>query len=115
MVFDRLADQRIREAMEEGKFDNLPKRGAIDLEEYFKLPAELRMAYSILKSAGCVPEEVELLRDVNRLETELAAAKDDGQRASLRRALADATLKVELALDRARRQRAASNDAALTD
>jgi len=114
MVFDRLADRRIREAMSEGKFDGLPRRGAIDLEEYFKLPPELRMAYSILKSAGCVPEEVELLRDVDRLETELAAATDDGRRASLRRELADARLKLDLALERTRRQRS-SRDAALAD
>ena len=114
MVFDRLADRRIREAMSEGKFDHLPRRGAIDLEEYFKLPAELRMAYSILKSAGCVPEEVELLRDVDRLRTQLAAATDDGRRAALSRELADARLKLDLALERTKRQRS-SNDAALAD
>ena len=68
--------------MSEGKFDHLPRRGAIDLDEYFKWPAELRMAYSILKSAGCVPEEVELLHDVDRIGTELAAATDDGRRAA---------------------------------
>lgn len=114
MAFDRLAERRIREAMNEGKFDGLPKRGTIDLEEYFKWPAELRMAYSILKSAGCVPEEVELLREVDRLETELAAATAEEQRATLRRAVADARLKFDLALERNRRQRA-SNDAALAD
>jgi hypothetical protein len=109
MGFDKIADQRIREAMNEGKFDGLPKRGAIDLEDYFKLPAELRMAYSILKSAGCVPEEVELLREVDRLESELAAAEDQRARAALRRAVADARLKVDLALERTRRQRAAKD------
>ena len=113
-VFDRLADWRIREAMSEGKFDHLPRRGAIDLEEYFKLPSELRMAYSILKSAGCVPEEVELLHDVDRIGTELAAATDDGRRAALGRELADARLKLDLALERTKRQRS-SNDAPLAD
>jgi hypothetical protein len=111
MVFDRIADKRIREAMSEGKFDGLPKRGAIDLEEYFKLPEELRMAYSILKSAGCVPTEVELLRDVDRLQTELAAASDDRARSDIRRALAEAKLKLDLALERSKRQRG-SDDAA---
>jgi DnaJ-like protein len=114
MVFDRLAERRIREAMSEGKFDGLPRRGAIDLEDYFKLPPELRMAYSILKCAGCVPEEVELLRDVDRLETELAAAPDESRRASFRRELANARLKLDLALERARRQRS-SRDAAFAD
>lgn len=105
MAFDRIADQRIREAMTEGKFDALPRKGAIDLEEYFKLPEELRMAYSILKSAGCVPEEVEMLRDVDRLDRALAAAGDEASRVRLRRELADARLKLDLALERRKRQR----------
>lgn len=106
MPFDRLADRKIREAMQEGKFDDLPRKGKIDLEEYFKLPAELRMAYSILKSAGCVPEEVEMLRDVDRLETAVANAPDERARAPLRQALAEARLKLDLALERRKRQRA---------
>jgi predicted DNA-binding protein (UPF0251 family) len=59
----------------------------------------------VLKSAGCVPEEVELLRDVDRLETSLAGAQDEPQRARLRRDLAEARLKLALALERRRRQR----------
>jgi hypothetical protein len=113
-VFDRLADKKIREAMSEGKFDRLPARGRIDLEDYFKLPPELRMAYSILKSAGCVPEEVELLREAGRLEGELAAAADEATKARLRRAIADVRLRLDLILERTKRQRA-SSDAALPD
>ena len=105
MGLSRLAENRIREAMREGKFDGLPSRGALDLEEYFKVPEDMRMAYSVLKSAGCVPEEVELLRDVDRLETSLAGAQDEPQRARLRRDLAEARLKLALALERRRRQR----------
>ena len=52
MTQERIAEKKIREAMSEGKFDNLPRRDAIELDEYFKLPAELRHgAYSVLKSA----------------------------------------------------------------
>lgn len=108
MNFERLAERRISEAIGEGLLDNLPRKGAIDLDEYFKLPVELRMAYSILKSAGCVPEEVELLREVDRLQTALAAAAPDAK-AALARELADARLKADLALERARRQRAQSH------
>ena len=111
MIFERLADRRIREAMAEGKFDDLPRKGAVDLDEYFKLPAEVRMAYSILKSAGCVPEEVELMREVDRLETALAAASAPEARAAVSRELADAKLKRDLALERVRRQRTLSRTA----
>ena len=113
-MFDRLADKKIREAMSEGKFDRLPARGRIDLEDYFKLPPELRMAYSILKSAGCVPEEVELLREAGRLEGELAVAADEATKAQLRRAIADVRLRLDLIFERTKRQRA-SSDAALPD
>jgi hypothetical protein len=109
MAFDRLADRRIREAMTEGKFDRLPKRGPIDLEEYFKVPADLRMAYSILKSAGCVPEEVELLREIDRLEADIVAAEAEERRRELRRELSELRLKLDLALERTRRQRSADD------
>jgi hypothetical protein len=109
MAFEKLAERRIREAMSEGKFDRLPSRGAINLEEYFKLPAELRMPYSILKSAGCVPEEVELLKEIERLDAELARANAEPSRDALRRAVADTRLKLDLALERAKRQRSQSS------
>ena len=100
--------------MSEGKFDRLPARGPVDLEEYFKLPAELRMAYSILKSAGCVPEEVELLREIGRLQSELDAATDEPSRQRIAGAIRDTRLRLDLMLERTRRQRASSADAALT-
>lgn len=108
MSLSRLAENRIREAMREGKFEGLPARGPIDLEDYFKLPAELRMAYSILKSAGMVPEEVELLREAERLEGALQSASNE-ERPELRRRLADTRLKLDLAIERARQQRAAAD------
>jgi len=43
----------IKEAMECGKFDNLPaKAKPIDLTEYFEMPEEVRLANSALKNAG---------------------------------------------------------------
>ena len=114
MAFDKLADRRIREAMRDGQFDRLPRRGAIDLEEYFKVPADRRMAYSILKSAGFVPEEVALLRELDRLRSEMEKAADEETRSNLRNAVSATRLKLDLALERTRRQRA-SNDASGAD
>jgi hypothetical protein len=112
MPYEKLADRLIREAMSEGKFGALPSKGAIDLEEYFKLPAELRMAYSILKSAGCIPEEVELLREVDRLQAALAVLPPGESSSELQRELAAAKLKLDLAMERTRRHRAANAAAA---
>jgi hypothetical protein len=48
MSFSRLAENRIREAMEQGTFANLSRAAQrLDLEEYFSTPEDVRMAYSI--------------------------------------------------------------------
>jgi len=105
MGFDRIADRKIREAMQEGEFDNLPNRGKpVDLDEYFKWPADIRMAYSVLKSAGCVPEEVDLLNAIAALERTLAAAQGDDEQARLRKTIALRRTQLEIALERAKRR-----------
>ncbi|MBT2868982.1 DUF1992 domain-containing protein [Chromobacterium violaceum] len=44
---------------------------------YAATPAELRMSYKILKDAGCVPAEVEAMRELAALRAELAALEPD--------------------------------------
>lgn len=104
MPFTLIAETKIREAMADGSFDNLPGSGEpLDLEAYFATPEHLRMAHSVLKSAGCLPEEVERLNDVAAIEREIAAAPDEATRAALRPTLADARLRLNLALERGRK------------
>jgi hypothetical protein len=72
MSFERLVENKIREAMAKGEFDNLPGRGRpLDLDAYFNTPEELRLGYAMLKSAGFVPVEVELQREIEVLQAEL--------------------------------------------
>ncbi|MEW5940171.1 MAG: DUF1992 domain-containing protein, partial [Chloroflexota bacterium] len=52
-------ERLIQEAMARGEFSNLPGEGKpIDLSAYFDTPEELRLAYSVLKSADILPQEV---------------------------------------------------------
>lgn len=104
MPFDRIADQKIREAMAEGKLALPADRGRVDLDDYFSVPEDLRMAYGVLRSANCVPEEVEYLKEVNRLRAALDAAADEQARKPLRKELMDAELRLNLALERAKRR-----------
>lgn len=67
--FEKLAEQRILEAIARGELENLPGQGApIDLDDDAMVPADMRMAYRILKNAGYVPEEVRLRREIADLE-----------------------------------------------
>jgi hypothetical protein len=112
MSFERVAEQKIREAIEAGAFDNLPNAGArLDLEEYFAMPEDVRMAYSVLKSANCLPEEVMLFADIARLEAPMAAAHEPEAKARLANRLQDARLRLAMALERHRvsRRHAASS------
>lgn len=103
MAFERIAEQKIREAMAEGQFDGVADGRPLDLDDYFSVRAELRMASSVLKSAGCVPAEIEHLREVHRLRSDLNAAGNETARKPIRKALANAELRLNLALERARR------------
>ena len=106
MSFSRIAENRIREAMARGEFDNLPGAGEpLSLEDYFSTPEDLRMAYSVLKNANCRPLEVELLSEIARLEQAIAAASDDAARAAQRRELAHRQTELSILLERRPRAR----------
>jgi hypothetical protein len=76
----RLAEQRIEDAMRDGKFSNLPGMGRpLDLEP---IPAgeNARLtwwALRILKQNDYTPDEVRWLRQVDLLKEELAAAQTE--------------------------------------
>jgi hypothetical protein len=61
----------------------------IDLDAYFATPPDVRMAFSMLKGAEVVPEELELLKEINRLEADAAACEDGTIRAALRRTISE--------------------------
>ena len=59
MSIESAIEQKIKEAMGRGEFDNLSGKGKpLNLDAYFNTPEDLRMAFSILKSNDFVPEEV---------------------------------------------------------
>jgi hypothetical protein len=101
MSLRHIAEARIREAIEQGVFDNLPGAGKpLDLEEYFNTPEDLRMAFSILKNANCAPPEVEMLKEVSRLQQAIAEASDAGTRKQLQRTLVLRRIQLAISLER---------------
>ena len=57
--FEDPVEVKIKAAMAEGDFDNLPGKGKpLDLKAYIETPEHLRTAYHILKNSGYLPEEV---------------------------------------------------------
>ena len=105
MSLRRIAEGRIREAIEQGVFENLPGAGKpLDLEEYFNTPEDLRMAFSILKNANCAPVEVELMKEVARLEQAIAETRDAPTAKELHRTLVHRRIQLAIFLERRRKR-----------
>ncbi len=97
MISEKLIEEKIREAMERGEFDDLPGKGKpLDLDAYFATPEDVRLGYSVLKSAGCVPVEVELQKEIESLKARLDVSDDERERQSLRKEIEGKTLKLSL-------------------
>lgn len=78
---EQIAEERIRAAQENGAFDDLPGRGKpLDLDDDAHVPPELRMAWRVLKNAGCLPPELEAEREINTAIELLSAMTDEGER-----------------------------------
>lgn len=101
MSFDETIETLIKEAQARGEFDNLPGKGKpIDLTDYFNAPEEIRVAQSLLKNAGMVPVEIDLLKEIAALKESLKIANDDVKLNEIRKKLADKQLQFNLLVDR---------------
>jgi len=80
-AFEWIAEQRIAEAIGRGEFSDLPGAGKpLCLDEDPLVPAEVRMAYRILRNAGFVPPELDDRREAAALRALVGVVTDDGER-----------------------------------
>jgi hypothetical protein len=78
---EQLAEERIKQAQEDGAFEELPGRGRpLELDDDAHVPPELRMAWRVLKNAGCLPPELEAEREISTARELLAAMTDESER-----------------------------------
>lgn len=107
MPFEKLIEEKLREAMEAGHFDNLAGRGQpLDLTAYFATPADVRLGYSVLKSAGCVPEGGTLRQEIASLQTKLAECAAPIEKEQLKKEVEGKMLKLNLLTDSQRSRKA---------
>jgi hypothetical protein len=69
---------------------------------YDETPTELRMGMKILKDAGVVPPEVELMRDIEALRVSLEGAGDDAVAKAGRQRLSEMQQQLALRLEKLR-------------
>ena len=106
MSFHRNADEKIKEAIAKGEFDNLPGKGKpLDLDGYFATPEHLRTGYSILKSADVIPEEMELLRQIEALKKSLDSSTTPIEEKALRKQLSEKLTNFNMRMEHNRKAR----------
>lgn len=80
-IFARIAERIIREAMENGEFDNLEGAGKpLNFADETWIPEDLRIAYRVLKNAGCIPPEIELRKEIINMSSLINTIDDDKER-----------------------------------
>ena len=106
MSLDKIVEEMIKKAQERGEFDNLPGKGKpIDLTEYFEVPEDIRVAQSMLKSAGMAPREVDLLKEITGLRQLLTKVVDEKKKAEIQKQIQEKQIELSLMLERQKKQR----------
>ncbi|MBW2608012.1 MAG: DUF1992 domain-containing protein [Deltaproteobacteria bacterium] len=79
--FDKIVEERIKNAQKKGDFENLPGLGKpLNLDEDSCVAEDLRLAYKILKNADFVPPEIEIKNEIKKTEDLLAGMKDEKEK-----------------------------------
>src|SRR3989442_15212759 len=85
---NKIAEDRIRAAQDEGLFEDLPGKGKpLNLDDDRTVPEDMRLAFKILKNAGCLPIEMEVRKEIYNLRQLLNSTIDEPARNELRREL----------------------------
>lgn len=76
-IIGRIAECKIQEGIEDGKFDNLPGMGKpLELNDGDSLPLEVRMANKVLKNAGVLPEWIQVQHEITSERDEMARYRE---------------------------------------
>ncbi len=100
-IFEKIAQNKIQEAIENGEFDRLSNKGQpINLDEYFATPEDIRIGNSVLKNAQVLPAEIELLSEIGRLQQQIENSKDEAEKQTLRKIRAEKQMQLRMTLER---------------
>ena len=100
-VMQLLAEKKIKEAIERGELEDLPGAGKpLQLDSNPYIPAELRMAFTILKNAGLVPREVTLIKEISQLKKKLLSVANEEEREAITKSLREKEITLQILLER---------------
>ncbi|MEG6521635.1 DnaJ family domain-containing protein [Desulfotomaculum sp. 1211_IL3151] len=100
-IFTLIAENKIKEALNRGDFNDLPGSGKpLPLEDLSHIPEDLRAGYRILKNAGIVPEEIEIKKEIISLEKLINYCYDKNERNRLTKKLNEKILRFNILMEK---------------
>ncbi len=97
----QIAEMKMREAIKNGELDNLPGKGKpLEIDNMSFIPAELRMAYRIIKNSGLVPVEVSLNKDMDTLKKKIEESTDEKERKFLKGKLIELGVRYKILMEK---------------
>jgi len=101
-ALSKLGEARIDEAIASGELTPPPPGTVLDLEAYFQAPDGWRSGFAMLKGHGFAPPEIELLKQAEKLESQLTDCGDPSERIRLRREIDELRVRFHMAIERMR-------------
>ena len=97
-LIDKLAEEKISEAIRCGELDNLSGAGKpLRLDDDALIPEELRAGFRLLKNSGYLPPDLDLRKEIGSVETLIVQARSLEEREVLNRRLRYLLLKLSVA------------------
>ncbi|WRP07133.1 DnaJ family domain-containing protein [Rossellomorea aquimaris] len=98
-----MSEQRIKKAYEDGDFKELPGFGKpLNLDDDLGVPQELKMAHRMMKNAGFTTDEMNVKKEMMRIEDLIKVCEDDLEKQELQKSLSENMLKYNAMLSKKR-------------
>lgn len=102
-IMELLAEEKIKEAMEKGEFENLPGKGKpleSLMDDLSYVPEELRASYIILKNAGVLPEELQLQKEVLNMQDLIGCCYDEEEKIAMKKEMNEKLLRLNMIMEK---------------
>ncbi|SDJ49785.1 DnaJ family domain-containing protein [Salimicrobium halophilum] len=101
MSLDHIIEEKIKKAVRDGDFDDLPGKGEpLPKDEFAHVPDELRNSYRVLKNAGMLPEEMQVKKEVVELEELLENITDPEEKNNTEQKLTEKRLRFQMLMEK---------------
>jgi len=104
-IIAKIAESKIREAIEKGELKNLPGAGKpVHIQDMLFVPLEDRLAYTVMRNSGLVPDEVALKKEIESMRKSIDECSDGKKKDLLKKRLEETSIRYNIIMEkRARR------------